>query len=190
MCPVCLTDRWPSTHTHTSMHVHPHKIRNALMKLHTCIHMHAVTRHLTSHEAHGKSHALSLIHANTCSGSQTHSHMYSWSLTPFTKQSRCTHTGAQPHISFRYRVHTHPNHTHTHRLWAWTPPLTQWKASLWLSMHDVSLCAAWSKTSLATNRWWNNMQQDGVHLSPGKSVVIRKYHKRWINIIASREDFS
>lgn len=52
MCPVCLTDRWPSTHTGT--HVRSHKIRNALTKLHASTRTHRVTQHLTSHESHMK----------------------------------------------------------------------------------------------------------------------------------------
>lgn len=39
----------------------------------------------------GWSHAPSLMHANTCPGSQAHSHTYSWSLTADTLQSDCAH---------------------------------------------------------------------------------------------------
>lgn len=90
----CVLCAWPTDGlrcTQACLYVVSHKIRDVLAKLHTCRYTHTCTRthrgtqHLTSHEAHGKSHALCLIHANQCFSSQTHSHTYSWSLTLFTK---------------------------------------------------------------------------------------------------------
>lgn len=130
----CVPDRQMAFSTHK---LRSHKIRSALTKLHTYIHAYDTDRVRQSHTASHimrliwkeweKSCSLSLIHANTCSGSWARSHIYSWSHTPFTKQSHCTHTGGQPHISFSYRVHAHANHTHrVFSLYAiFSAPLTQ-----------------------------------------------------------------
>lgn len=142
MRPVCLTDRWPSTHT--SMRPRSYKIMNVLRKLHTCMQTHACTRvhgdtrHLTSHEAHGKSHALSLIHANTCSGSQMHSHTYSWSHTVHIAAPLHAHWCSATDFLSLLRTYSRKSHTHTSFSWHASLHCTfNPETSLSLSLHSA-----------------------------------------------------
>lgn len=120
----CVLCAWPTDglrHTKACMCALTESETRTGSYTHTCARRHGVTQHLASHETHmkgmGKSHALSLIHANTCSDSKAHSRTYSWSLTPFTKQSHTARTLVVSHV-FPFAIVYMLTESHTHRIFS------------------------------------------------------------------------